>query len=207
MNMLLRDRLHSETESGVDTPVEDIWKALFSDDPFTVWFGCKAAGISGSEQFAQTLFHHSASEIEHPDIPSIAVWSLARIGGDSVDMGWRKLLDSENWRERRAVADLLGFIATHDAIEALASLLLDAERQVSDWAALSLSKYREAGFAVLEEVFKRVPDLRLRAVVADALFKASPAQAAERLPSLLAVLPQEESLFVDKLVRGAGHRF
>jgi hypothetical protein len=169
----LYSKLYSATEAGLPVDSDDIADALQSPDQFVRWMGCKAAGRSGDSKWVDRLEELAVSKVpgDNPDVNSIAVWALAKIGGPKVENVWRAASTDALPARRRMAADLIGELRSPVGIDTLARLLVDDELEVLSWAALSAAKLGQPGFDLVCGELAKTRDRRRFLYFADSLMK------------------------------------
>lgn len=178
-------KLYETVEFGKPLVLEDIAEGLKSNDAHEVWLACKAAGLSKDEAWVPVLIIWATTKIPEniPDINSIAVLSLAKIGGGQVDVFWREALKSDSTAHRRAAADLLGMIGDERNLGSLVLLLQDEVDEVSSWAALSMSKIGAEASSELLNYLASTQSFARSVYCIDALRKINASDYAEAITS------------------------
>jgi hypothetical protein len=186
-------QLYEATEAHAPSPPEIVDKALASEDAFERWMGCKAAGVSPDVRYLPRLAEAATGTPKpgEPDLPSIAIWALARFPRDVIDPLWTSWAEDSQAPARRAAADLLGEARITDGGAVLMRLLNDGDWDVFLWAALSLSKIPDVGYELLLAAMRKSNDAPRFLVIADALLKADFQAATGDVAAEAANLPAE----------------
>lgn len=193
-------------EYGHECSRDDIKSGFRSTDLMTLWFASKVAGLTQDQFWIEDLKRCATMKIpgDDPDVNSIAIWALSKIGGIGVREFWKSAAMSSSPHQRRAAADLIGLMADEEGRGVLESLLRDDDDNVSSWAALSLSKLGEGSKQVLIEYLMSSVSLRCATYCVDALLKLEPRFDLKPAIAVIAGrnqgLADEVSSIVDKLI-------
>jgi HEAT repeat protein len=196
-------RLSEITEAGQSADRAEIEMALTSADPYLVWMGCKAAGLTGSDHWASHLRRVAIERYpgNEPDLNSIAIWALAKIDGNAAEDFWREMSLSESANARRAAADLIGEMKADRGLTTLSRLLGDADPEVASWAALSAAKLGQISIPVLEVTINATSSERIFLYCADALLKIGKEVTAGVINSALSRWPLQSRTSLEQAIQ------
>lgn len=155
---------------------EQVRAGLHDEDPYAVWYAAKVVGVYRLEELIPDLVALLKREPKslgdhNTDVHLISAWSLGKFNFELVIQPLMKLVSSENPRTRLAAADVLGEIGDARAIDLLATLAMDADKNVVLWAALSLAKIGKPAQDLLLQLESESAELERKILFTDALGK------------------------------------